>query len=340
MMRHDGIRRWVMRSLGGACRTIAVMVLYSLLITQPVSAQSLTLVELNCENLFDCQDDSLKQDEEYLPEATRHWTKKRYWRKLNNIAQELLSACDDGIPNLIALCEVENDTVMHDLTKRSLLRNAGYEYVMTSSPDVRGIDVALLYSPFSFAPVRSCPIRVTPVEGMRPTRDILYVSGLTVTGDTLHVFVVHAPSRYGGEHYSRPFRETVAERLCQSVDSILEVSADAQILVAGDFNDEADSPVLQRICQHRLHNLTKEAQGTNGVKGTYRYKGQWSSIDHILGSFPIYNKVDTAYIHAPKFLLEEENQYGGFRPRRTYNGMLYRPGYSDHLPLVARLRWD
>jgi hypothetical protein len=327
-----------------------VIALCSLLIAQPASAKSLTLVELNCENLFDCQDDSLKQDEEYLPEATRHWTKKRYWRKLNNIAQELLSTCDDGIPDLIALCEVENDTVMHDLTKRSLLRNAGYEYVMTSSPDVRGIDVALLYSPFSFSPVRSYPIRVTPVEGMRPTRDILYVSGLINSppelggaggglNDTLHVFVVHAPSRYGGERYSRPFRMAVAERLCQSVDSIRAVVADAHILIAGDFNDEADGPVLKQICQHRLRNLTKDASGPNGVRGTYRYKGQWGSIDHVLGSRYIYTKVDTAYIHAPKFLLEEEKQYGGYRPRRTYNGMKYQQGYSDHLPLVVKFRF-
>ena len=107
----------------------------------------LTFVELNCENLFDTRHDSLKQDTEYLPEATRHWTKKRYWQKLNNTAQELLSCCNDGIPDLIALCEIENDTVMRDFSRRSLLRNAGYEYVMTQSPDLRGIDVALLYSP-------------------------------------------------------------------------------------------------------------------------------------------------------------------------------------------------
>ena len=94
-----------------------------------------TFVELNCENLFDYFHDDGKQDVEFLPESTRHWTKNRYWRKLNNIAQELLSCSNEGIPDMIALCEIENDTVMRDLTKRSLLRNAGYEYIMTSSPD-------------------------------------------------------------------------------------------------------------------------------------------------------------------------------------------------------------
>lgn len=298
----------------------------------------LTFVELNCENLFDYRHDEGKDDTEYLPEATRHWTKTRYWHKLDNIAQELLSCSDEGIPDMIALCEVENDSVLHDLTKRSLLRNAGYEYLMTSSPDVRGIDVALLYSPFSFAPIKSYAIRVNPIEGMRPTRDILYVCGETVSGDTLHVFVVHLPSRFGGERYSRPFRQTAVDRLCQSIDSIHAVSPDARLLIAGDFNDGSDSDLLQKLCQHGLHNLTKEARGANGVRGSYRYKGEWESIDHILASPYIYNKVETAVIHAPLFLLEEEHTYGGYRPRRTYNGMRYQPGYSDHLPLVVRFR--
>jgi len=331
------IDNWIIRLFGRACKVI-IITHFSLLITHSASAQSLTLVELNCENLFDYRHDEGKDDTEYLPEATRHWTKKRYWKKLNNIAQELLSCSDEGIPDLIALCEVENDSVMNDLVHRSLLRNAGYEYLMTSSPDVRGIDVSLLYSSFSFAPIRRYPLRVTPIEDMRPTRDILYVCGETANGDTLHVFVVHLPSRYGGERYSRPFRQTATDRLCQSIDSIRAVSPDAKLLIAGDFNDGSDSDILQQICQHGLRNITSEARGANGVSGTYRYKGEWESIDHILASPYIYNKVDTTYIHSPKFLLEEEKLYGGFRPRRTYNGMRYQPGYSDHLPLVVRLR--
>ena len=295
-----------------------------------------TFIELNCENLFDYLHDEGKQDVEYLPDATRHWTKNRYWHKLNNIAQELLSCSDEGIPDLIALCEVENDSAMRDLTKRSLLRNAGYEYLMTSSPDQRGIDVALLYSPFTFAPIRSYSIRVEPIKDMRATRDILYVCGETISGDTLHVFVVHQPSKFGGEKYSRPFRQVVADRVCQSVDSIYAVSPDAKLLIAGDFNDAADGNSLQWYYQHRLQNITKDAKGDNGAEGTYRYKGEWESIDHILASPYIYNKVYSAIIHSPLFLLENETQYGGVRPRRTYNGMRYQPGYSDHLPLIVR----
>ena len=305
------------------------------------AAQRLTFVEYNVENIFDTRDDEGKEDEEYLPDATRHWTEKRYWKKLDRIGKAILSTSDDGIPDLIALCEVENDQTLTDLTKRSLLRNAGYEYVMTNSPDARGVDVALVYSPFTFSLIRSYGLRIETIEGMRPTRDILYACGELQSGDTLHVFVVHAPSRHGGEKASRPFRLQAASRLLQAVDSIRTITPDARILVSGDFNDYHDSPAVQQIARHDLRNISKEAHGSYGVKGTYRYKGEWNSLDHILVSPYIYNKVDTVFIHSPKFLLEKDKFYGGFMPRRTYKGMKYqKKGFSDHLPLVARFRWE
>ncbi|MFC2766956.1 MAG: endonuclease, partial [Prevotella sp.] len=91
-----------------------------------------TFVELNCENLFDCEHDSLKQDQEFLPDSWRHWNHYRYWQKLNHIGQEIIACGEQGddwqLPDIVALCEVENDSVMVDLTRKSLLRKAGYEY--------------------------------------------------------------------------------------------------------------------------------------------------------------------------------------------------------------------
>lgn len=297
----------------------------------------LTLVELNCENLFDCQHDSLKQDEEWMPAAVRHWTPKRYWHKVNHIGQEILSCQEDGVPDLVALVEVENDNCLRDLTRRSLLRHAGYEFLMTESPDLRGIDVALLYQPFSFRPICYETYRVMPIEGMRPTRDILYVMGECVTGDTLHVFVVHAPSRFGGEKATRPNRQVVADRL---VEAISHLPANAKVIVAGDFNDEADDPALCFLERHALANVTRDAKGSHGAEGTYRYQGEWGSIDHVFVSTVLLDFVEQTYINDSPFLLEEEKKYGGVKPLRTYNGLHYQSGFSDHLPLVVRFRFD
>ena len=302
-----------------------------------------TFVELNCENLFDCRHDSLKNDTEFLPDGSYHWTRTRYWRKLNRVGQTII-ACGEKksswlLPDMVALCEVENDSVLHDLTRRSLLRNARYDYVMTCSPDERGIDVALVYSPFSFRLIRSHSVRVEPIKDMRPTRDILYASGVIASGDTLHVIVAHLPSRRGGERHSRPFRMAAADRVAAVADSVYNVSKDAKIIIAGDFNDYANSASVRMLCGKRLKDISAEATGRNGAKGTYRYQGEWGSLDHILVSESLARNVVDCYINDAPFLVEPDEKYGGVKPRRNYLGPRYQNGFSDHLPLVATFGW-
>ena len=298
----------------------------------PAGAQ--TLVELNCENLFDCQHDEGKEDVEFTPEGERRWTRTRYWRKLNGMGQELLS-CSQDLPDLAALVEVENDSALYDLTRRSLLRGAGYEYLMTESPDVRGLDVALLYQPARFRPICYDAITVPPLRDMRPTRDILYVQGETISGDTLHIFIVHAPSRYEGELETRLHRRQAIGTLLTALAPI----ADKDIIIVGDFNDYANSPSMQLLTENHFVNVSQSAKGINGqAKGTYRYHGEWHSIDHILVSPSLVPRVEDVYINDASFLLESDTRYGGFKPRRTFQGYHYQRGYSDHLPLVLKLR--
>jgi endonuclease/exonuclease/phosphatase len=302
----------------------------------------LTIVELNTENLFDTRHDTLKNDYEFLPDSPRHWTRTKYWQKLNRIGQTIIACGEDSsgwtLPDIVGLCEVENDSVLFDLTRRSLLRKARYEYVMTASNDTRGIDVALLYSPFSFRLIKADTIRVIPMKEMRPTRDILYVEGEIESGDTLHVFLLHAPSRMGGELYSRPFRKHVMEQLCNVIDSLRSQYVEPKLLVMGDFNDYADSPSLQLAYEHGLINVSAEAHGCNGAKGTYRYHGEWGSLDQILVSENLRSWVIDCRINDARFLLEEDTKYGGVKPRRNYNGMRFNNGFSDHLPLVLHLQ--
>ena len=312
----------------------------------------LTFMELNCENLFDTRHDSLKNDREYLPESNYHWTPYRYWAKLNHIGQEIMAQGTTGegadstnmvsslVPDFVAMCEVENDSVMSDLTKRSLLRGAGYEYVMTDSPDERGIDVALMYQPYSFRLLHSHSIRIVRLPDTRPTRDILYASGLIISGDTLHIFVVHAPSRRGGERESRPYRLQVASQLGAAVDSIYAINDNAKIIIAGDFNDYHDSPALEMLYKHRLVNVSTEAKGSHGAKATYRWHGEWRSLDQILCSPSLAGLKESCRIGDFPFLLEDDEKYGGKKPYRTYLGPRYLGGFSDHLPLVARFRID
>ena len=121
-----------------------------LLVAGQANAQGLTAMTYNCENAFDTIHDDGKRDEEFLPEGTRHWTRHRMFEKLRNIGKVIVAADSIRPVDLVALEEVENDTVLTYLTRRTVLSALGYEYIMTHSPDQRGIDVALLYNPLMF----------------------------------------------------------------------------------------------------------------------------------------------------------------------------------------------
>lgn len=354
---------------------LALMCMPSLCGAQEGTRKVLPLVvgTYNVENLFDCEHDSLKEDTDFMPDGAYRWSRSRYWQKLNAVARGIVAmgGCNDNdddalrydddnpltgsgrVPDngdefrpadLVALTEVENDTVLTALTQRSLLRGARYEYVMTSSPDRRGVDVALLYQHFAFDVLSYYSLRVDALVEKNPTRDILYVKGRTNQGDTLHVFVVHAPSRRGGARESDKRRLLVAERLLASADSITIADGGEQnILVMGDFNDYVGGKSMKRYATHFV-DISAKATGhrdSRRVRGTYRYQGEWGSLDHILVSKALLQRYTNkqCFVVDEEALLEEDDKYGGVRPKRFMRGPIHNPGgTSDHLPLVLQLR--
>ena len=169
------------------------------------------------------------------------------WFAYTSASLKILTAIGEwNFPALIGLCEVENDTVMRDLTLYSPLKEAGYRYVMTHCSDLRGIDVALLYQRDRFKLLSYSALSVGNFKGHRPTRDILHVSGLLLTGDTLDIMVAHLPSRSGGVRQSEPYRLYAAQKLKDAADSLINVRPSAKLIIMGDFNDyPTDKSVVQ-----------------------------------------------------------------------------------------------
>lgn len=326
------------------------------------------LMVYNVENLFDTRHDSLKNDREFLPEAVRRWTPYRYWQKLDKVAKVVAAVGQERLPDLVALCEVENDTVLRDLTLRSSLRTVGYRYVMTDSPDRRGIDVALLYQPGMFRILHHRAFRVPSVRhGFPPTRDILYVCGKVLSGDTLHVFVCHLPSRAGGTRQAERHRRLALRTLQNAVDSLYQRCPDARIIVAGDFNTAAGEGAFKRSLRvarlpagagsvasrpaptdNRLYVTAPDSRRKrHRPLGSYRYRGEWNFLDHVLVSGSLLDSLATFACCRPvelrtadfPFLLEPDRTHGGVRPFRTYQGTVYRGGYSDHLPVYLDFVW-
>lgn len=302
------------------------------------------LVEYNVENCFDTINTVGKDDAQFLPDGEYRWNSACYWRKLSDLSRVILDLGGLQPVDVVALCEVESDSVLHDLTRRTRLASLGYEYVITHGPDLRGVNVALLYQPLTFRLVshRSFSVPYDP-ERERPTRDVLLCSGVLPMGDTLDVVAVHFPSRRGGARASSPYRERAAQVVRHVTDSLQSVRSHPIIAVMGDCNDTPSDPSLLHIAKGGFVNLSASAVAMNGngplhgrnhIAGTYCYQQEWSRIDNILLSAPAVDRfsVQSAFIYAPDYLLEPDKD--GFPiPFRTYRGAFYHGGVSDHLPL-------
>jgi predicted extracellular nuclease len=312
------------------------------------------LMFYNVENLFDTENDSLTNDEEFLPDGERHWTPNRYWEKLQHISSVIVALGGWQPPEIIGLAEIENRKVLEDLCFKSSLSNLKYKIIHKESPDLRGIDVALLYQANSFKPLGYKTLKVTfPNNPGSTTRDILYVNGLTKNKDTLHIFINHWPSRTGGQLESEPNRMQAAKILRLEIDSIFSKNPNAKIVIMGDLNDYPDNVSLtdvlranrnfDKIIQDSLYNLSSFLEQSKKI-GSHKFDGEWGILDQIIVSGALLNKKDklftkkeNASIFNADFLLEDDENYSGKTNFRTYIGFKYHGGYSDHLPVFLDL---
>ena len=318
----------------------------------PASPERMCVLFYNAENLFDTADNPLTDDDSFTPQSPRRWTPVRYRNKLRNLSRVIVAADTRRAPAIVGLCEVENDSVLYDLTHRSPLRALGYNYVVTSSPDPRGINTALLYRPGYFRLLEHEAIEVDLSGTDRPaTRHILHATGLGPTLDTIDIYVCHWPSRLGGVARSEKRRKAAAEAVMNSVRRVIAARRKPLVIIMGDLNEGPDDPAVKETLEafppDKAPLLPDSALAAlmYGVgEGTYRHDGEWETFDQFIVSVPFLRndsplRLDSVAVCRFGFLLEEDSKYGGVRPMRTYNGYHYMNGFSDHLPVALWLRW-
>jgi len=303
--------------------------------------QTFQVMFYNVENLFDIYDDPRTDDDEFLPNGARHWTAGRYNAHLRQTARVINAVGEWDTPALVGLCEVENDSVLIHLTKRTQLRAQNYLYCMTSGNDPRGINNALLYQADKFRYLGHRSERIPFKDRERRSRDILHVWGQVISGDTLDVFVCHFPSRRGGEKESEPYRMDAAKFLRRMCDTVYMQRTTPNIIVMGDFNDMPDDKSILAVVnasstERNLHNLFADAKELNHV-GSYKYQGDWNQLDQMMinSDWEKYYHKGSAQIFAPSFLFTDSKSRSKRRPLHVYNGFKYEGGFSDHLPIVA-----
>lgn len=282
------------------------------------------------------------------------------------------------LPALVGLAEVENRMVVSQLVRKTLLEELGYGYIHRESPDERGIDVALLYRKDCFRPLTVDSLRIpgiatrdilyvkmrrlsqigthagdlshrTPVpaqvvnDTIGADSSVSPVNGSSVIPssdrESVHVFVVHFPSKRGGARASDGRRAAALGVLERAVDSLLRIDSASRILVMGDFNEAAitvaglAAPPFAAPLAVPSTAVAASTPAQSAAPGTIKYHGRWEQIDHFFVSPSMDGQMQ---IFAPPFLLEDDPAYLGSKPRRTYVGPRYHGGLSDHLPIIFK----
>lgn len=318
--------------------------------------KSFSFAFYNIENLFDTINNEGVTDESYLPVSKVAWNTERYNHKLDNISRVMKSIDSTGFPSLFGICEIENIGVIEDLIAHPDILNANYNILHKDSPDERGIDVALLYDPSVYTPVTTTFVKPDLWENTDSTtneiltRDILYSVGLVNNSDTLHVFINHWVSRWGGQEKTEPNRIKIAQTIKRITDSILGNNPDANIIIAGDLNDNpTDTSIFHELNalettvslkNSSLYNLSLKK--FNDGNGSLYYKS-WDMFDQIIVSTSLLtgnsglkvNSFDQSVFKEDWMLYQPKK--GPARPSRTASGGRYYGGYSDHLPVWIRI---
>ncbi|MFZ5807918.1 MAG: endonuclease/exonuclease/phosphatase family protein [Chloroflexota bacterium] len=277
--------------------------------TSPLpNAEAFRLATFNLANLYDTQDDPAVNDTVLsAPE---------YQRRLQKRALAIHQIL--GEPELIAVQEAENSTVLADLISRSEIQ-ANYGVAWLQTPDPRGLDVALLYQQERFSVQRfeqeqGC---TDLIDGLGPDGNqnvsypenqitcdsdndgvldgnrlfsrpplIIYLNRLSEeegqNTDALIVVVCHWKSKVEDtpwELYTLERRRQEAAFTAGLIQRLRTQSPHNPIFLAGDLNDFPNSPPLQELQTSGLVNLTLAADA--GTRYSYVYQGISQNPDYI-----------------------------------------------------------
>ena len=311
----------------------------------------------NVENLFDVQNSPRRTDklQRTLAGELSGWTQGVLDKKTANLASVIMKMNGSRGPDLLGVCEIENQHVLGLLRDALHPLNRHYEIVHDDASDERGIDVAFIYDSALFeATERFMHFIVKRVA----TREIFQVNFAIKGTNPEKLLVVignHWPSRLGGLYESEPYRIVAGETLAYFHERIREIHGqNVAVLVMGDFNDE---PFRRSLVDHalsesirlkvtlsrtpRLWNLMWPLLG-QGL-ATYFHENDGALIDQLLISKGLVT--GTSGVKALPETIEvirypEMVSPGTYpAPRRFGRGVNRdEQGFSDHFPIALTLR--
>lgn len=247
----------------------------------------------NLENLFDIEGSPRRSEklERAIGADLRGWTQALLDQKIVQLSSIIRQLNGANGPDILGVCEVENEHVMSLLAQSLSPLNRNYQVVHSDTQDQRGIDVAFIYDANLFTvEMRLVDSVLVPmifnhfVMRRTATRDILQVNFLTAHSNGTQRLVLicnHWPSRSGGQFESEGYRQIAGETLSYFHQRIREEHGDdTPVLAMGDFNDE---PYNNSVTRHGL-SLRSRSKVVRGII-PYFLNLMWPLMDEGVGSF-------------------------------------------------------
>lgn len=319
-----------------------------------------TIAFYNLENLYDTIDDPDVFDHQNPIGGMAEGEAARvYPLKIKNLAKVIADIGTDKSgypPAVLGVCEIENYKVLEDLINHPRLSPYNYGIVQYDSPDLRGIDVALLYRKDVFRVIYSKPHEVKIYSDSDPTkrrftRDVLHVVGM-LDGEEMHFLINHWPSRSGGEKKSRPNRVRAAKVAKEVIDSVQRKKPNAKIMLMGDLNDGVYNESVKEVLETKRYKdeLKLPTDLFNPYEnifyegiGTIAWRDSWDLFDQIIISQPLTIDDDfssyrlyQAGVFNPPYLRNPRGRWKGY-PFRSFVNEAWTNGYSDHFPVYIYL---
>ena len=323
------------------------------LITHSALAQSISIMTCNVENLFDNTHDAGKYDETYLPlvrkttqahidkcnkiEVKRWREQCLYWDWSDEVVATKLKVVGDSIrqvndgqgPDIIALQEIENISILERLREEQL-DDLGYlPATLLEGKDRRGIDVAFL-SKFKVTDAALHEIRFPEEMKKRvgDTRPILSATFELPNGEKMTGYSIHFPA---------PFHPTeMRVSAYHTLNTLLEELPEGRmVFAAGDFNttsaEDKREGMLDRFVRpdwQIAHDLCQDCPGTS----YYPPRDDWSFLDMVIFRPSNGWKMTESYL--ANSVPEQLTTY--FKPEGTPNRFRLpdATGVSDHWPIV------
>ncbi|NBC28635.1 MAG: hypothetical protein GVY29_01425, partial [Spirochaetes bacterium] len=252
-------------------------------------AGRITIGTLNVQTLFDGEYDG-REFREFNPLASS-WSVAAYRERLTVLAEAIESFTSRGAPDILALQEIE------DADLATAIGADHYPYLLCA-PGSTAMRVCL---------ASRFPIRSARAHGLQGSSEYPLRSSLEAQVDTpsglLTIVVAHWKSAREGREETAALRRLAARSTSRVVGRLLRESAAAEVIVAGDLNQEIEtqSSILgpSPAAALRVLPLDENAAGRIGEAGiapmlyspwpqldggSYVYRGREQRIDHLLFS--------------------------------------------------------